>query len=175
MATDRFTKENALHELYNYVHEYSNAVSFENTINTFILRIFFYLITAWLIILCLQINEGLEEDQTSSAQQLPAKLGHVITSMEGPSASGPSYVWPKAEIIYLFNLQYVEDLQYVEEQYLMLSTFSRNCHQTTISDLFISKKHVCEECLLRIRIDMICICKILWGLITHDVCAIKSF
>lgn len=63
MATDRFTKENALHELYNYVHEYSNA-----------------------------INEGLEEDQTSSAQQLPAKLGHVITSMEGPSASGPSYV-----------------------------------------------------------------------------------
>lgn len=41
MATDRFTKENALHELYNYVHEYSNAVSFENTINTFILRIFF--------------------------------------------------------------------------------------------------------------------------------------
>ncbi|XP_055999844.1 plexin-B-like isoform X4 [Ostrea edulis] len=63
MATDRFTKENALHELYNYVHEYSNA-----------------------------INESLEEDQTSSAQQLPAKLGHVITSMEGPSSSGPAYL-----------------------------------------------------------------------------------
>lgn len=92
MATDRFTKENALHELYNYVHEYSNAVSFENTINTFILRIFFlshYCMTNYFMP---QINEGLEEDQTSSAQQLPAKLGHVITSMEGPSASGPSYV-----------------------------------------------------------------------------------
>ncbi|XP_078341905.1 plexin-B-like isoform X5 [Crassostrea virginica] len=63
MATDRFTKENALHELYNYIHEYSNA-----------------------------INEGLEEDQSSSAQQLPAKLGHVITSMEGPSSSGLSFV-----------------------------------------------------------------------------------
>lgn len=63
MATDRFTKENALHELYNYVHEYSNA-----------------------------INESLEEDQTSSAQQLPAKLGHVITTMEGPSSSGPAFV-----------------------------------------------------------------------------------
>lgn len=40
MAADRFTKENALHELYNYVHEYSNAVSFENTFKTFIFRIF---------------------------------------------------------------------------------------------------------------------------------------
>ena len=30
MATDRFTKENALHELYNYIHEYSNAVSLTN-------------------------------------------------------------------------------------------------------------------------------------------------
>lgn len=110
MATDRFTKENAIRELYNYVHENSNAVSsvlfcvpsrlpavfdLSLAMKYFHPLSFLYSITWFINLLCFpQINESLEEDQTSSAQQLPDKLGHVITSMEGPSCSDPAYLWP---------------------------------------------------------------------------------
>ncbi|XP_069141265.1 plexin-B-like isoform X2 [Argopecten irradians] len=63
MSTGHFTKENALYELYNYVQKYNN-----------------------------EINESLEMDGFASAQQLPAKLGHVITAMEGPSQYTRDYV-----------------------------------------------------------------------------------
>ena len=39
------------------------------------------LFTAWL-----QLLEDLEQDNQANAQQMSAKLGHVITAMEGPSA-----------------------------------------------------------------------------------------
>ncbi|XP_033744858.1 plexin-B-like isoform X3 [Pecten maximus] len=63
MSTGHFTKENALYELYNYVQKYNN-----------------------------EINESLEMDGFANAQQLPAKLGHVITAMEGPSPYMRDYV-----------------------------------------------------------------------------------
>lgn len=34
----------------------------------------------------LQLLEELEQDNQANAHQMSAKLGHVITSMEGPSA-----------------------------------------------------------------------------------------
>ena len=33
-----------------------------------------------------QLLQDLEQDNQANAQQMPAKLGHVITAMEGPSA-----------------------------------------------------------------------------------------
>ncbi|XP_021370944.1 plexin-A1-like isoform X3 [Mizuhopecten yessoensis] len=63
MSTGHFTKENALYELYNYVQKYNN-----------------------------EINESLEADGFANAQQLPAKLGHVITAMEGPNPYMRDYV-----------------------------------------------------------------------------------
>ena len=34
----------------------------------------------------LQLLEDLEQDNQANAQQMSAKLGHVVTAMEGPSA-----------------------------------------------------------------------------------------
>lgn len=63
MSTNYFTKDNALFELYNYVQKYSN-----------------------------EINESLEADSFTKAQQLPDRLGNVITNMEGPSNVALAYV-----------------------------------------------------------------------------------
>ncbi|XP_063438884.1 plexin-A4-like isoform X2 [Mytilus trossulus] len=63
MSTNYFTKDNALFELYSYVQKYSN-----------------------------EINESLEADSLTKAQQFPDRLGNVITNMEGPSNVGMAYV-----------------------------------------------------------------------------------
>ncbi|XP_052083178.1 plexin-B-like isoform X8 [Mytilus californianus] len=63
MSTNYFTKDNALFELYSYVQKYSN-----------------------------EINESLEADSLTRAQQFPDRLGNVITNMEGPSNVGMAYV-----------------------------------------------------------------------------------
>lgn len=39
-----------------------------------------------------QINESLEADSLTKAQQFPDRLGNVITNMEGPSNVGMAYV-----------------------------------------------------------------------------------
>ncbi|CAC5406679.1 PLXNA [Mytilus coruscus] len=63
MSTNNFNKDNALLELYSYAQKYSN-----------------------------EINENLEADSLTKAQEFPDRLGNVITNMEGPSNVGLAYV-----------------------------------------------------------------------------------